>query len=608
MSSFNPLVQLKNKPSRSDFDLSHKNAFTAKAGELLPCFVQEVIPGDKFKIKPQWFTRTEPLNTAAFTRMREYVDYYFVPYRILWNKSDQFFNQLKDSQHAKSLTSPNNVIYDKHPYALFSDVVELLNERNNSYVQTIDDVDNGFTQDVGQDIFGFNRGFQGAKLLHYLNYSNPLKYFTSSADNVVRESQVFNPFPLLAYQCIYQYFERFDQWEDMRADFFNVDYLNTSDPYFNAMALVNSKDDMFDLRYANWKKDLFMSLLPNAQYGDEASAIVINDTTQLHGRLVQSSPASVSDINSTVQQVLKQNSLGIFYLSNNTGQDNALYGNLPILALRRAEALQRYKEIKQANKYDPRSQQEAMWNVNLSRDRANMPTRIASFVNDINIDAVVNTSITESTDNTRQAANIAGNGSGAGRGSFDFYSEEHGIILGIYKMCPELDYDLTGLSKTTTRCDISDYANPFFDKLGMETVDVSELINSSFLFGGTTSVWKYIGKLGYSSRYYDYKTAIDYVKGGFLNYSRDWVAPFNTTLLENYFSTHSIEDSLTFTRKVQLDYTFFKINPAVLNPIFVNQIDTEYLDGNDYSKEQFKINMFNECYVVRNLDKNGLPY
>ena len=75
---------LKNKTSRNSFDLSHRNLFTAKVGELLPCFVQEVNPGDSLKLDSSYFTRTAPLETAAFTRLRENVQYFFVPYQCLW--------------------------------------------------------------------------------------------------------------------------------------------------------------------------------------------------------------------------------------------------------------------------------------------------------------------------------------------------------------------------------------------------------------------------------------------------------------------------------------------------------------------------------------------
>ncbi len=72
MANIMSLKSLRNKTSRNGFDLSSKRNFTAKAGELLPILCKEVLPGDKFEIDLKTFTRTQPLNTAAFARMREY--------------------------------------------------------------------------------------------------------------------------------------------------------------------------------------------------------------------------------------------------------------------------------------------------------------------------------------------------------------------------------------------------------------------------------------------------------------------------------------------------------------------------------------------------------
>ena len=97
------LKSLRNKPSRNGFDLSFKRNFTAKAGELLPVMVKEVLPGDVFNIDLSSFTRTQPVNTAAFARMREYYDFFFVPYNLLWNKADTLLTQMYDNpQHANS--------------------------------------------------------------------------------------------------------------------------------------------------------------------------------------------------------------------------------------------------------------------------------------------------------------------------------------------------------------------------------------------------------------------------------------------------------------------------------------------------------------------------
>ena len=71
MANVMSMKNVKNNPSRNGFDLSQKINFTAKAGELLPVWLREVMPGDKVTIDLQSFTRTQPVNTAAFARMRE---------------------------------------------------------------------------------------------------------------------------------------------------------------------------------------------------------------------------------------------------------------------------------------------------------------------------------------------------------------------------------------------------------------------------------------------------------------------------------------------------------------------------------------------------------
>ena len=128
MSNIMSLKQIKNKPHRSAFDLSHRKLFTAKVGELLPVWFKEVIPGDKFKIGLQSFTRTQPVNSAAYTRIKEYYDYFFVPYRLLWRYFDQFITQTSSSnaQFAQSFVAPNNSTPERTPYFLAGDILMFL--------------------------------------------------------------------------------------------------------------------------------------------------------------------------------------------------------------------------------------------------------------------------------------------------------------------------------------------------------------------------------------------------------------------------------------------------------------------------------------------------
>ena len=81
--------RLKNKVNRNAFDLTHRHMFTAQVGELLPVFSQWVNPNETFKIGYNGKTRTAALNTDAFTRIRENIQYYFVPFQSLWKYFEQ---------------------------------------------------------------------------------------------------------------------------------------------------------------------------------------------------------------------------------------------------------------------------------------------------------------------------------------------------------------------------------------------------------------------------------------------------------------------------------------------------------------------------------------
>ena len=88
--TFGKIPHIAGKVRRNGFDLSHKQMFTAPLGMLLPIYCEEVVPSDHFKISVQSLTRTLPLNTAAFARVSEHFDFFFVPYRRLYSEFDDF--------------------------------------------------------------------------------------------------------------------------------------------------------------------------------------------------------------------------------------------------------------------------------------------------------------------------------------------------------------------------------------------------------------------------------------------------------------------------------------------------------------------------------------
>ena len=266
MSDFNPLDRAKVAVHRSSFDLSSKKLFTAKIGEILPCYWQIAIPGNKYRISSDWFTRTVPVNTAAYTRIKEYYDFYAVPLRLISRALPQAFTQMTDYMTSAVSNTANTERLTSVP----NTTLNLLSLS----LQTIN----------GNDVFddaGLPYVYGASKILDMLGYgsflasSNTAKaaitnsYLglssVSDASNplVYSVSQTVNILPLLAYQKIYYDFFSETQWEKHLAYAYNVDY-------WDGKSQLNLAPEMLQLRYANYPKDYFMGILPNSQYGSVA--------------------------------------------------------------------------------------------------------------------------------------------------------------------------------------------------------------------------------------------------------------------------------------------------------------------------------------------------
>ena len=112
--------------------------------------------------------------------------------------------------------------------------------------------------------------------------------------------------------------------------------------------------------------------------------------------------------------------------------------------------------------------------------------------------------------------------------------------------------------------------------------------------------------LGYVPRYIDYKTSVDQSVGGFKRTLNSWVISYgNISVLKQVTLPNDappIEPSEPVPSVAPMNFTFFKVNPGCLDPIFAVQA------GNDTSTDQFLCSSFFDIKAVRNLDTDGLPY
>ena len=580
------LKKLQNKPSRNGFDLSRKNLYTAKVGELLPVCTIECLPGDKFNINTQHFTRTRPVNTAAYTRIREYYDWFFVPTNLLWNKFNSFVTSMTDNgQHARDLQM-NYPLIDRHPYFTTNAVQEYLRRMATSNAK---------------NIFNFSRASLSAKLLEYLDYG---QFEYGTIDSVTHlTNAVLNPFPLLAYQKIYSDYYRDSQWEKAYAPAFNIDYMRGDDTGTGGITIpvgdltynARGYENMFDLRYCNWNKDYFMGLKPNTQYGSAATILTGTGQDKNFIPLIhEDGTPIVQGATLTVTDYIENN---YRYLSDGNNRFlKTTSGNFTILALRLAEAKQKWAEITQSQQQDYKSQLEAHFNVNVSDAYSERCHYIDGHVNNLDISEVLNTNITDTNE-----ATIAGKGVGTGDGNMSFSTDVHGYLMCIYHAVPLLDYATSGIARHNLKNYVTDYAIPEFDRTGMVSIPRTELINA-VPTSGVTPELRTPEILGYAPRYYDYKAAYDRTHGGFNLVSdgfSDWVAPLTTTSFLMYLRSVGERNDVY---NQSLNFQFFKVNPHVLDVIFDVNADDHF------RTDQLLINCSFDIKAVRNLDYDGLPY
>lgn len=75
---------------RSKFNLTHLHSTTGEAGYLIPFFLQSTLPGDRYRISLTSFIRAQPMLAPLMHQVKFYTQYWFVPYRILWDNWEDF--------------------------------------------------------------------------------------------------------------------------------------------------------------------------------------------------------------------------------------------------------------------------------------------------------------------------------------------------------------------------------------------------------------------------------------------------------------------------------------------------------------------------------------
>jgi len=466
-------VQTK-KPQKNKFDLSREAKLTTNMGDLVPVFVQDVIPGDSLQVNTQQLVRFAPMLAPAMHRIDFKIDYFYVPYRLVWDEWKDF---ITGGENGNDLPS----------YPRFR----------------VDDTNVGvLNKGTLADYLGIPANVSG-------NAYNNLSSFELSL------------LPFRAYQLIYH-------------EYFRDQNVGDEHPQFTSSGIASDISEIIkqtELRKTNWEKDYFTSALPFLQRGPEvtlplgSTAELIYDNSFTYPNYTEvkynstGAPAAsgaMSSNNIGGASEIEINGGGQYNIdvSNNHLVDLSQATASTLNELRKASALQQWLELMARAGSRYREQIFAMFGERIPDYTVQVPQYLGGGKTPIMISEVLSNYKNEGSQDD-PVGSMSGHGVGLGDGlGFTQSFDEHGIVLGLARVVPRSSY-VQGLSKFWQKFDKFDHYFPQFANLGEQ-----EVLNSEVYVTGLEQTDQKV--FGYQQRYAEYKYANDTIAGDFVDELAYW--------------------------------------------------------------------------------------
>ena len=545
------LNTLKAHPERNAFDLSHNDVFSCAPGMLLPISCTEVLPNEHYEINPQIFLRTMPLNSAAFIRMRQHVEFFFVPMRVLCRQFNQF---VVGTKYPMSGLSALNEFNKSLPSIALTGLMDAAKGATTPDGLNIP-VKNGALRLL--DLLGY--GFSSVRDLTVQNY--PAKY---TFGGVEQTSPSLSIFRLACYQKIYQDYYRNPYWEPADASKFNFDD-KFGTPLYNSTDGARIKS-LLTIQYRNWTKDFFTSVQPSFQ-GAPFVTSSVDMTEFLLARADKNSAFRVVTLPGVGNSGLPDNSKSSVSMLSTSTPSAGSPMSIPVHNIRAAFALDKLYRLQQQSGNGSYGEQiKNRFGFGGVHDDWKA-TYLGGSSSPVSIGEVITTANTAAPDDGAsigQTGDIYGKASSVNDAKITFDTKEHGIIMGIFSVTPDADYNSFGIDPHNFKLNFEQFYQPEFDRLGHQPLNTYYLTCLSPSSTTDSSSWLQ-RVIGFQNRYLEYKTGFDKVHGQFCTGGSlsAWTAPRNTGLLFDVSGK-------------AFNYNSLKVSPKILNSIC-----SVTFDGND---------------------------
>lgn len=476
---FNQIPEM--KASRTRFNRDQTVLTTFDSGELIPFYVDEVLPGDTFSVDTSAIIR---MTTPKFPVMDDaFIDFYYFycPNRILWDDFKKFMGEAEETPWTPTRTYsvPQIIINGKE--------------------------------------------------------ANPEPYEGSILDYMGIPTMVKNQFrvnalPVRAYVKIWNEFfrdENVDNPAIIKTDGSDVNYQDGKET--NDMAAILKKAiGGGRCLPVNKFHDYFTSCLPYPQRGPSVTLPMqgnarisgftddkFNEKADLYVSSFHDGSTNPGNVRDKLYAIAEDGGTGSAYLAigDGTGSEHSVVYLGADLAsvtaatvndLRKAVAVQQYYEALARGGSRYREQVQALWDVVISDKTVQVPEYLGGGRYHVNINQIVQTSGQQTNDDTPIGETGAMSVTPINESSFTKSFEEHGFIIGVCCVRHNHSYQ-QGLERFWSRKDRLDYYVPQFANLGEQPVKKKEIM----LTGGASDEETF----GYQEAWADYRMKPNRVSG-----------------------------------------------------------------------------------------------
>ena len=403
--------------NRSGNNLSHQSSFTCYNGQIVPIMCRHIMPNSNVSLDVACEVNLPPAISDYYGSIEARMEFFYVPYRTLWQGFKYFF--MNNPQGGSFPSLSNTQLQIKKVPGLTISKGDVLKLGRGSLADFL-----------GLKINSLNRSYyvNGVNLPNIL----PFVGYHRVVDSFYRDRRIQQPLFLPAVG-------NSDNWT-------NLPYIFGANPNGSKKYYSTEADgyNILDLRQRLWDQDYFTNATPSPQAGN---AVSLQFETQ--GEVVEGAGGATQG-----------------------------HGSFTISSLRVANALQKFAEINNIASADYAQQQLARFGCLPSDSILDRPIYLGQKRFNVRKRSVFQQSGAEPTNAnpfSGMLANQTSALSGYGEGRLGkFYAKDPGLLYVMFSVVPQATYS-TGTARYLLYEDLSDFPEPLLQGVGDQPIYDIEL-------------------------------------------------------------------------------------------------------------------------------------